>query len=94
VSLWLVWGFSGSLGVWQALVHNVGPHRLVTTYFLCGTQVELTLLLSVPVTSQGFSGSPVTTYGGAQVELTLLLSVPVTSLGVLRVPGCVAGTRP
>jgi hypothetical protein len=40
VSLWLVWGFSGSLGVWQALVHNVGPHRLVTTYFLCGAQVE------------------------------------------------------
>ncbi len=44
---------SGSLHVWQALVHNVGPHHLVATYFLCVTQVEKTLLLSVPVTSLG-----------------------------------------
>jgi hypothetical protein len=43
-SLWLVWTFSGCVGLWQALVHHVGPHQLVTTYFLCGAQAGETAL--------------------------------------------------
>lgn len=50
-SLWLVWVFSCSVGLWQALVHNVGPHRLVTSYFLCGAQEGVAQSFFIPVTA-------------------------------------------
>ena len=50
--LTITWIFSLGMGLWQAVVHHVGPSEDDSSYFLCGAEQGVAQSFFVPLTCQ------------------------------------------